>query len=165
MQGKIFLVSSASLMNSVAVMPYIDYAIVFGLGVTGMWKALPVGFILKVHPLAIGVLTLAGAIIDVFIMYHFGLTIEKLILRFTSEEKVKKKENQGRELLKKYGCPGLGLIGTLLFGQPGVMLLGMVVAQDKSRFARWVVAGTLLWVPVLTVLGTVSIELFMKIAG
>jgi Ca2+/H+ antiporter, TMEM165/GDT1 family len=142
-----------------------DLLIIYLCGITGMWKALPVGFILKTHPFFIALMTCSGSLTGVFLMYVFGTRIQRFIMRFYSDKGKKEKEKRGRRLFDKYGCPGLGLIGTLLFGQPGVMILGMIVVKDKKSFLTWVAIGTIIWSIALTALGVYSIELFEKLAN
>ena len=67
------------------------------------------------------------------LVYFFGQGIQRFFFRFYSEKKRDKKEGRIRRMFEKYGCPGLGLIGTLFMGQPVVMLLGMVIVKRKKN--------------------------------
>lgn len=140
-----------------------DLIIIYLAGVTGMWKALPVGFLLFSPPYCIAVMTCLGALTGVFLMYFFGTGIEKYFLRFYSKKSKEKKQSNGRRIFEKYGTPGLGLIGTLFLGQPVVMIVGMVVVKEKKKFLFWVSIGTVIWSIALTALGAYSIEFFESV--
>ncbi len=141
-------------------MEFYDLLIIYFTGVTGMWKALPVGFILKVPPFYIALMTALGALTCVVMIYFFGTGIKRLFLKFFSEKSKEKKEGRVRKIFIKYGCPGLGLIGTLFLGQPVVMILGMMVVKRTKNLLLWVSLGTIIWSIVLTILGTYGIRLF-----
>ncbi len=61
--------------------------------------------------------------------------MQKFFFNFYSENTKDKKQGKVRRLFEKYGCPGLGLIGTLFMGQPFVMILGMIVVNAKQPTA------------------------------
>lgn len=86
-------------------MKFYDLIIVYLTGVTGMWKSLPVGFILKLPPFYIALMTCLGALTCVFLMYFFGTGVQKLFFYFYSEKTNGKKEGRVRRLFEKYGCP------------------------------------------------------------
>ena len=136
-----------------------DLIIIYLTGITGMWKALPVGFLLNSPPVLIALMTCMGALTGVFIMYFFGRKLEACIMKLYSEKNKTKKQNNTRRLFEKYGNPGLGLIGTLIFGQPVVMIMGMILVKDKKTFLVWVSIGTVIWSVALTTLGAYSIEI------
>jgi len=141
-------------------MRYYDPIIVYLAGVTGMWKALPVGFILKVPPFYIGLMTTLGALTCNLIIYYFGKRVQRFFYRFYSEKTKDKKEGRIRKLSEQYGCPGLGLLGTLFMGQPVVMLLGMIVVKRKRNLLLWVSIGTVIWSISLTIAGSYGLRLF-----
>ena len=141
-------------------MQFYDLIIVYFAGVTGMWKALPVGFLLKMHPFYIGLMTTLGALSCNLIIYFSGKGIKRLFYSFYSEKVKDKKEGRVRRMFEKYGCPGLGMIGTLFMGQPVVMILGMIVVKRKKNLLLWVSAGTIIWSILLTIAGTYGMKLF-----
>lgn len=141
-------------------MQYYDLLIIYFTGVTGMWKALPVGFLLKAPPFYIALMTALGALTCVFLIYFFGTGIKRMFLNFYSERSKEKKEGRIRKIFEKYGCPGLGLFGTLFLGQPVVMILGMMVVKKTKNLLLWVSIGTVIWSVALTLLGTYGIRLF-----
>lgn len=125
-----------------------------------MWKALPVGFILQEHPVYIALATSLGALTCVFLIYFFGKYFRRLFQRFYSEKQKARKEGRARKILEKYGCPGLGLIGTLFLGQPVVMVLGMIVVKHKENLLLWVSIGTIFWSILLTIAGAYGLKIF-----
>ncbi len=141
-------------------MKFYDLVIIYLAGVTGMWKALPVGFLLKTPPFYIAIMTCLGALSCVYVIYFFGTGINRFFFRFYSEKTKDKKEGKIRRMFEKYGCPGLGLVGTLFMGQPVVMLLGMIVVKRKKNLLIWVSIGTIIWSITLTIAGTYGLKVF-----
>lgn len=141
-------------------MKFYDLLLIYVAGVTGMWKALPVGFLLKTPPFFIALMTCLGALTCVFVFYFFGTRLKQFFYRFYSEKSKEKKEGKIRRIFEKYGCPGLGIMGTLLMGQPVVMLLGMIIVKRKKNLLVWVSIGTVIWSIALTIAGTYGLKLF-----
>ena len=59
----------------------IDYVLVFLMGMLGIWKAIPLGLLLKSHPFIIFLMTALGASSAVLILFFFGNKIRGYILR------------------------------------------------------------------------------------
>jgi len=136
------------------------------MGVLGMWKAVPFGFVLKASPIAIFLMTAAGSLTGVFIMYFFGNQIKKILHRKKDNPKKKPaKANRAVKLFDKYGVAGLGFLGTVLVGPNPVIILGLsIVKNQHKKLLYWVLAGTVFWSFVLTITGVYSIELFLRVS-
>lgn len=130
--------------------------------ITGIWKAIPLGFLLKAHPLTISVMTASGGIISVLLLFFSGKKIKKIIQKKREQSRKSKKARRVQHILEKYGSSGLGLIGPLFMGQIMTIILGLVLVKSQTKFLWWVMAGTVLTSIVLTILGVYSIELFSK---
>jgi membrane protein DedA with SNARE-associated domain len=141
----------------------IRYISVFLMGLLGIWKAVPLGFVLNIHPLGIFLMTSSGAIIAVFILYFFGGKIRNYILKKRERGGKRQKENRATRLFEKYGAAGLGFLGCLLMGPNMTIILGLVIVKSQKKFLFWTVAGIIVWTLLLTLIALLSMELFYKI--
>lgn len=141
----------------------LDYVLVFLMGMLGIWKAIPLGLILKAHPLSIFIMTALGASSAVLILFFFGNKIRAWIFQKRAGKEKSSKENRVTKLFEKYGAAGLGFLGCLLMGPNMTIILGMVVVKSQKKLLYWTLAGIVVWSMVLTTVAVVSIDLFYNI--
>jgi len=139
--------------------------LVFLTGILGIWKAIPVGLLLKVNPLLIFLLTSLGAITGALILFFFGNRIRNVILRKKNRKGLLTREKRAGRLLESYGTPGLGFLGCLVMGPNLTILIGLALVKSPLKFLYWTLAGILVWSLVITIIAVYSIELFHKIVG
>jgi membrane protein DedA with SNARE-associated domain len=138
--------------------------IVFLLGIAGIWKAIPVGFILKLDPFLIFISTSIGALVGVLIIYFLGTKVKSyMVRRMNRKERLKKKSKKVHNLIDRYGTAGTGLIGPLVFGPNMTMALGLVLIRAEKKLLVWTLVGTVTWSVVLTIVASFSIELFQRL--
>lgn len=137
--------------------------LIFVTGLLGIWKAVPLGILLKVHPVLIFSMSALGSIVGVLILFFFGNKIRDYVLRKRVSNKKDSKESRITKLFEKYGAAGLGFFGCLLIGPIMTIILGMVVVKSQKKLLYWTLAGVVVWSLVLTILGVFSVELFSKL--
>lgn len=130
---------------------------------TGIWKAVPVGLVLKLHPGLIFLMTSLGGIISVLVLYFSGNKLKSMIFKNPERSEKSKKVKRIRYILEKYGPAGLGLIGTLIAGQITTVLIGLTLVRSQKEFLWWMLAGTVLASLVITMLGVFGVDLFERI--
>lgn len=133
--------------------------------ITGIWKAVPLGLVLKLHPVVIFLMTASGATISVFLLYFFGNKIKRMIFKPDKQPESSKKGKRVRQILNKYGPAGLGIIGTLIAGQITTVIVGMALVKSKKSFLIWMIAGSVFASFCITLLGVFSVDLFKQISG
>lgn len=141
------------------------YILIFFTGMLGIWKAVPLGIILKANPVMIWLLTSAGASASIVILYFFGNRIRGYIQKRRAGKGKNKKETRAKKILDKYGAPGLGLIGCLVIGPNMTIILGLVLVKSGQKLFWWTLIGVFVWSLMLTITAVFSIELFEKING
>jgi len=141
----------------------IDSLLIFLVGMLGIWKAIPLGFLLNTNPVIIFIMTSLGAITSVLILYFFGNKIREYILKRRIKKRKNAKESRAKILFEKYGAAGLGFLGCLLMGPNMTMILGLVLVKSQKKLLYWTIAGIIIWTLALTILAIVSIDLFNKI--
>jgi len=135
-----------------------DLIIIFLLGIVGIWKAVPMGFILEAEPVYIVIMTLLGAYSGLLLIYFTGNRIRNLFTRFYSPQKMKKSQNRIGGIYSKYGAVGLGLMGSLVFGPNITMIIGLFFIHSTRNLLVWLLVGTFIWSITLTSLGMAGME-------
>ena len=139
--------------------------LVFLTGILGIWKAIPVGLLLKVNPVLIFLFTSLGAITGVLILFFFGNRLRVFIQRTQKSRGFQKNERRAGKLIETYGSPGLGFLGCLIMGPNLTMVIGLAIVRSPVRFLYWTMAGIVVWSLVLTLVAVYSIEFFNRIVG
>jgi len=138
--------------------------IVFLVAITGIWKAIPVGYLLKLDPVLVMLATIAGAFIGVFMIYGFGKQVKRYIFnRLEKKRSLQKRSKRFSAIFEKYGPAGVGLISTLILGPNLTMALGLVIVRSDRKLLFWTLAGTLIWSVILTLVAYSGIEIFNRI--
>ena len=119
-------------------------------GMTGIWKGIPVGIVLKSHPVEIASLTALGSITTVILLYYFGEPVKKWVLKKWSKEKLERKKDAFSNIMDKYGIIGLGIICPGIFGPITTIIVGLLIVKHTSRLMPYLVIGIILWSFVLT---------------
>lgn len=119
-------------------------------GITGIWKAIPVGIALKSHPIEIGTITSLGSITTVYLIYFFGEQVKGWVNRKWSKEKLESKTGKFAKIMDKYGMVGIGILTPGLFGPITSIILGLLVIKRTSRLMPYLATGIILWSFALT---------------
>jgi hypothetical protein len=138
--------------------------LIFLLGAAGIWKAIPVGFILDMDPFLIALTTIFGQTAAIIIIFFFGRKIKNYFAgRMTKKTRFQNRSEKFRKIFDKYGAMGVGFIGSFIFGPNMTMILGLFVVKNEARLLGWTIVGTIFWTAVLTIIATYSIELFNRL--
>lgn len=135
---------------------------VFGASIIELWLGIPLGFFLKLNPLLIVILSLAGSILSAYLVIILGEGIRKRFIKWRyGEQSIKK----GRlyYIWDKYGIIGLGLLSPLLFGAPLGAALGIGLGAPRYRLLFWMSIGIVIWSIFLTALGFFGLMSFQSI--
>jgi membrane protein YqaA with SNARE-associated domain len=122
-------------------------------GLTGIFKAIPVGMVLHASPAWIALMTALGGLTAAVILYLLGEWVRGILERRMSKKRLDKKKEKTRRYLSKYGIMGLGIFGTLLLGFHITIILGLLVVKTKKLLLIWTTVGIMLW----SSLGTVAV--------
>ena len=137
-----------------------ELALVFSIGILGIWKSIPVGLVMEMNPLWICLMTILGATLGILVIYMLGTNIKKYLNKWMKESSIEKKENRLLSLFNKYGVHGLGLIGTLIIGPNMTMALGIALVNKPRMLFIWTFVGIVVWTFTLTYLGHLGISVF-----
>jgi membrane protein YqaA with SNARE-associated domain len=137
-----------------------NLAVVLVLGVLGIWKSIPVGFILDINPILVCVMTILGASLGSIVVYLVGTKVRKYFGWMSKSKGVSKKHKRISGIFMRYGVPGLGLIAPLLIGPGVTMAVGMTIVKNGKQLLLWTNIGIVAWSILLTCIGQVGVSLF-----
>jgi len=118
---------------------------IYIVGITGIWKAIPVGIALKSHPLEIATFTALGSITTVYILYYFGERVKRWVMKRWSKEKLESRKGKFTKIMDKYGIIGVGIISPGPFGPITSIIVGLLIVKQTSRLMPYLVTGIIFW--------------------
>lgn len=139
------------------------YLIVYLAGATGMWKGVPAGIALNLHPVFTGLFTALGSISSVLILYFAGDSFRQMILNRYGNKRIERKKTKFKKWTNRYGEWTLGLITTGLLGPFTSLLLGLILVKDTRKFFIYLLVGITIWSFILAYLFTPIIEFLLKV--
>lgn len=121
------------------------YVLVYLAGATGIWKGIPAGIALNIHPAYIALFTALGSITSVLVLYFAGNTFRTWVLKKVGTKRIERKKNKFLRFSNKYGAFGLGLITTGLLGPFTSLFLGLLLVEETRKFIVYLLVGIFLW--------------------
>ncbi|BAH45027.1 MULTISPECIES: small multi-drug export protein [Brevibacillus] len=117
-------------------------------GMFELWAAIPVGFMLQLPPVLIGIFSAVGAIISAGAVIFVGGSLRNWLLKRVEN----RSKRQGRmwQIWDKYGVVGLGLTSPLLTGAPLGAAIGISLGAPTKKLMLWMSVGIIIWSALLT---------------
>ena len=123
---------------------------VFGFGMIGLWEGIPLGFVLRLPPVATGLCSALGSIFATVLVMLLGERVRaRLVRRRPPGDKVVRERLIDR-VWRRYGIIGLGLLAPCLTGAPIGIAMGIFLRAPAGRMLFWLVLGIVLWTAILT---------------
>ncbi|GAB4326635.1 MAG: hypothetical protein Kow00127_19440 [Bacteroidales bacterium] len=120
-------------------------------GSLGIWKGVPAGLALGFHWGWVWVLVSAGALLAAALLcFGGGKVIDMIKSRLSAKGK---KNEKALRLYKRYGIPGLGLLGTLIFGPNLTVIIGISLPGSRVKLFLYTAIGIVVWTLLLSVSG------------
>ena len=139
------------------------YLIVYFAGATGIWKGIPAGIALNLHPVLTGLFTALGSISSVLILFFAGDSFRQWILGKYGSKRIERKKSKFIKLTDRYGAWGLGLLTTGLLGPFTSLFLGLILIKDTRIFFIYLIFGIFIWSFILSYLFTPLIDIMSQI--
>jgi uncharacterized membrane protein len=137
----------------------IKYFTIYLVGITGIWKAIPVGIALKSSLYETACFTALGSITTVIILYYFGEPVKQWAIKKWGKDKMDKRKGKFSAIMDKYGVVGLGLLTPGPFGPITTIIVGLLIVKNTSRLMPYLIAGIIIWSFILTWVASTSIDL------
>lgn len=140
------------------------YVLVFIFAAVPFFEAygvIPIAMIAGLSPVPVIILGLVGNIITVLIVIVFVNKIKEWRQkRKGDEEKAPgKRAVRAQKLWKKYGLPGLAIIGPLFVGSHLTAFMSLTLGGTKKKTAYWMTASIVIWSLLFAVLVHFGIDL------
>lgn len=139
----------------------IKYFTIYLVGITGIWKGIPVGIALKSTLVETALFTALGSITAVIILYYFGEPVKRWTIEKWGKDKLDKRKGKFSTVMDKYGVVGLGLLTPGPFGPITSILVGLLIIKDTSKLMPYLIAGIIVWSYILTWFAMTSVD-FIK---
>jgi membrane protein DedA with SNARE-associated domain len=136
-----------------------NLTVILFLAVLGIWKSIPVGFILNLHPILVCTMTILGASLGVLVIYMLGSRLKQRILQSIQGKANNKKQKKIHKIFNRYGVPGLGMLATLIVGPALTMVLGLTIVKNGKDLLLWTNIGIVVWSVLLTLIGQVGVNI------
>jgi hypothetical protein len=130
---------------------------VFAFGMIGLWEGVPAGFVLKLHPVVIGVASGAGSLSATLLVALLGERLRARLLRRRGPAAEAPRERLIDRVWRRYGIIGLGLLAPVLTGAPIGVALGLLLRAPAPRLLFWSTLGIALWAIALTAAGALGV--------
>lgn len=139
------------------------YFLVFLLSALPLFEAyfvIPAGVLGGLNPLVSLAIGLAGNILTVLLAIVFIDQIKNWWARRKKHSEAPSKRSQRADrLFKKYGVPGLAILGPLFVGSHLTAILAVSLGGARKAVFVWVTASIVLWSILFTVLISFGIDL------
>jgi membrane protein YqaA with SNARE-associated domain len=134
---------------------------VAGLATFEIYAAIPAGFAFGLSPWIIFLASITGGLAGVFVATFLG---DKIKAFFQKKKPIKQDETQKHpfitKLWKKYGVPGLGVVGTFTVGAPISIAVGTSLSVNLKQLLVWCCIGVVARCTVFTLVGFYGLQLF-----
>jgi hypothetical protein len=126
---------------------------VFGFGMIGLWEGIPLGFVLRLPPFAIGLASALGSMTATVIVLFLGENIRARLVRRRGDKGPVKRERLIDRVWRSHGLVGFALLAPVLIGAPLGVATGLLLGAPARRLLPWLMVGIAIWTVVMTVVG------------
>lgn len=118
---------------------------------------IPVGIVMGMSPVAVGIIAFLGNFIMVLIFVVFFKQISEW-LKKRKEKKGKlepsKRETRARHIWEKYGLPAFALLSPAIVGTDLAAVTALLLGSSKTRVITWIGISLVIW-SIFMVVGSV----------
>jgi len=139
------------------------YVIVFLLGSTPLVEAVylsPIGVLAGLSPIPTFIMSVAGNLLTVYLVILFIDKIKQW--RNKRKKSSAKKTARAERVWKKFGLPGLTLIGPFVIGSHLSAFLSLLFGGTKFSVTKWMTISIVGWSLILTILASLGFD-FMEV--
>ena len=129
----------------------LDYAIVVVVTfLAGAWS-IPIGLLFGLPPTGVYVAAVAGSLVLTGVVLIAGGNARDFVFtRWLPNLDEKMRTGRAREILDRWGVPGLAILGGILLGPAVTLAAALALHVPRLRFAAWYIAVTVTGFAILT---------------
>jgi Ca2+/H+ antiporter, TMEM165/GDT1 family len=127
----------------ISILPFLD-----------VFYIIPVGIVLEMSPVAVGIIAFLGNFIMVLVFAMFFRQISEWRNKRREKKgksKPSKRETRARYIWEKYGLPVFALLSPSLLGTDIAALTALLLGSSKVRVITWMGISLVVWSIVMTV--------------
>ncbi|MGJ9384944.1 small multidrug efflux protein - like protein [Salipaludibacillus neizhouensis] len=149
-----------------------QYSLIFIMAATPWLEILvviPIGVGMGLNPFFVGVFSFIGNFLPILLIVYslhklqktgiyknWSSNREKKTLK--NKEKQSSKNNRAMNVFRKYGLPGLAILGPLLTGIHLAAIIALSLKIDKNKITVWMGGSLLVWTLFITIASVYSID-------
>jgi hypothetical protein len=126
---------------------------VFAFAMIGLWEGVPAGFVLRLPPLVVGVVSAVGSTTATLLVLVLGERVRAWLTRRRPRTGAVERPRLIDRAWQSYGVVGFALLAPGLIGGPLGVATGLLLGAPTRRLVVWLVVGIVLWTVALTVAG------------
>lgn len=144
-----------------------EYFLVF-LGAAIPWLemalVIPLGIIAGLNPLTVTIVAIIGNLLTVLLLIiGFEKFQQWLAKRREGKERPTSKRSQrAKDLWRKYGLPGMMMLGPILIGTHIAAFIALVLGGSKQQATIWSVASIVAWAIAFAVFTALGFDFFVR---
>ncbi|MBP3950693.1 small multi-drug export protein [Bacillus suaedae] len=142
------------------------YLLVFVFSATPLFESIiviPLGIFAGLSAIPVTIVALVGNLLTVYLVIVFVEQIKNWRNKRKKQEGVEKqnkRSERAKAIWKKYGLPGLAIIGPLFVGSHITALMGLSLGGSKKMVASWLTASLIFWCILAAILAHLGFDLF-----
>ena len=126
---------------------------VFAFAMIGLWEGIPLGFVLRLPPMAVGLASALGSTAATMIVLFLGEGLRTRLVRRRGKGRGVGRDRLIDRIWRSYGLVAFSLVAPVLIGGPLGVATGLVLGAPARRLLPWLMLGIVLWTAVLTLVG------------
>ncbi|GIO03173.1 small multi-drug export protein [Brevibacillus laterosporus] len=138
------------------------YLIIFLFAATPMFEVIamiPIGIFAGLNPILVSLVALVGNAITVFLLILLMEKVQIWLQNKRGDKEPSKRQQRARQLFKKYGLPGLSILGPALVGSHLTAIMGMSFGATRQKMLLWIGISLVAWTGLAMVIGYFGADL------
>lgn len=144
-----------------------EYVLVF-LGAAIPWLemalVIPLGIIGGLNPITVSIVAIVGNLLTVLLLIIGFEKFQQWLAkrREGKEQAASKRSQRAKELWRKYGLPGMLMLGPILIGTHVAAFIALVLGGSKQQTTLWSVISIVAWAIAFAVVTALGFDFFVR---
>lgn len=136
-----------------AAIPWLEMALVIPLGIIG-----------GLNPITVSIVAIVGNLLTVLLLIIGFEKFQQWLAkrREGKEQTASKRSQRAKELWRKYGLPGMLMLGPILIGTHVAAFIALVLGGSKQQTTLWSVISIVAWAIAFAVVTALGFDFFVR---